>query len=210
MLRTEELLDTIPENVLLKNLKKRILNSIDYNMYQPKQSKSFIPESISKIFFGSKIKTAMSFGLVLIISGILFSAMFFNSAFKDLVGENNTIGTIGLSEMKLLESININSENILGNINIEKGKNEYKFSIDINSPEKYKLQIEFDPEYISLKNYPAKNYIVVSDNQSSVIFENSTRLTDEIIFISKNNSTDKFSVKLLKSDNKVFEKELIL
>ncbi|MCB0753910.1 MAG: hypothetical protein KDC52_20735, partial [Ignavibacteriae bacterium] len=36
LLRTEELLDTIPENVASENLKKRILNSIDYNMYQPK------------------------------------------------------------------------------------------------------------------------------------------------------------------------------
>ncbi|MCB9250086.1 MAG: hypothetical protein H6613_16830 [Ignavibacteriales bacterium] len=144
--------------------------------------------------------------MVLIITGILFSAMFFNSAFKDLVGENNTIGTIGLSEMKLLESININSENILGNINIEKGKNEYKFSIDINSPEKYKLQIDFNPLNVLIKNYSSNNNFIISDDRSSVTFENSLQLTDELEFTSKNISEDKFSIKILKDDSQIFQK----
>jgi hypothetical protein len=210
LLRTEELLDTLPENEPSKNLKKRILNSIDYNLYQSKKSKSFIPENVLNIFFGSKIKTAMSFGLVIITAGILFSAIFFNSYYKNLFNKKNTFATIGFPETDFLESVEINTANISGEIIISKGINFYQFDIDINSTEKYKLQIQFDPKNISLKDYPLSNNISVNKNSSAIEFTNSSTLPYKILFSTNNISLDNFFIKIFRDEDIVFEKELFL
>ncbi|MEE9430111.1 MAG: hypothetical protein V3V16_03660, partial [Melioribacteraceae bacterium] len=210
LLRTEELLDTLPETEPSENLKKKILNSIDYNLYQSKKSKSFIPENVLNIFFGSKFKTAMSFGLVLITAGILFSAIFFNSYYKNLFDKKNTFATIGFPETTFLQSIKINTGNISGEINISRGIDFYQFDVDLNSHEKYKLQIEYDSKNISLKDYPLSNNISVNKSNGTIVLSNSSTEPYEILFSSKSISWDKFFIKVFRNEHILFEKELVL
>lgn len=210
LLLTEELLDRLPNNDPSANLKKRILNSIDYNRYSSKNKKSSFAEYFKNIFSGSSAKLATSFALVLVIGTIIVFSFYLTSNFKNNLEDENVFGTIGVTNNQLLEIVKIDVDKISGDIQIIKEANLYKFIINVNSSEKYNLQIDFDPENVTLNNSHTENNIKISEDKSSIVFANLTNLLNEIDFKSKNISHDTFSIKLYRDDNKLFQREIIL
>ena len=210
LLITDKLLDKLPNNDPSVNLKKRIINSIDYNRYSSKKKKFSILEYFAKTFSGSSVKLVTSFTLVLIIGTIILFSFYLNSDFKNNLADENVYGTIGLHKTELVEILKIDDNNVLGNILINKEAGLYKFKIDVNSVDKYNLQIEFDPKNISIKNYPAETNVKISEDKSTITFSNSSRLLNEIVFSPKNISEDKFSIKLYRDDNRFFQREIVL
>ncbi len=151
LLRTEELLDKLPDNEPSENLKKKILNQIDYNRYAHKKEMRIIPDYISSLFSGPRKKITTSFSLGFITGILIFSLIFYVSYYNNSSEVHDIFGTMGLSETEIVESFTVNSTNISGEIEIIKGLNFYRFKINLNSSERYNLQIEFDPTNVSLR-----------------------------------------------------------
>ncbi len=210
LLKTEALLDKLPEREPSINLKKRILNSIDYDRYSNTNKKLSFSEYFARIFAGSPRKIATSFALVLIIGSIILFSIYLIPNFNSNLEDNNIYGTMGLHKPELIEILKIDKENVLGDIEINRENNLYKFKIDVNSVESYNLEIKFNPENIAIENYPSETNVKISQDNSSILFSNSTKLLQEIVFSSKNMSNDKFSIMLFNDENKLFQREIVL
>ena len=210
LLRTEELLDQLPDREPSVNLKKRILNSIDYNRYSETKKKSLFSEYFGNLITGSPRKIAISFALVLIIGSLILFNIYIVPNINNDLADQNVYGTMGLHKAELLEVLSIDEGKISGDIQINREADYYKFKIDVNSVDKYNLQIEFDPNNISIEQYPNENNVTISENKSSISFTNSTRLSKELVFKSNKQSEDKFSIKLFNENNKIFQQEIVL
>lgn len=210
LLRTEELLDQLPEREPSLNLKKRILNSIDYDRYSNKKKKTLFSEYFGRIVSGSSRKIAISFGLVLIIGSIILFSIYLIPNLNSNLADQNIYGTMGLHKSELLELLRIDKDKVSGDIQIYREANLYKFKININSIDHYNLLIEFDPKNISIEDYSSENNVKINQDQGSITFSNSTRLLNQIVFRSKKISDDEFSVKLFKENSKLFQKEIVL
>jgi hypothetical protein len=212
LFRTEKLLDKLPDVDPSENLKKRILNSIDYDRYSSKKKESLFSDFIGNIFSLSlsprKIVTSLT--LVLIIGSIILFSIYLIPSFNKNLNDQNVYGTIGVHKTELLEMLKIDNDKVLGSIQVNKEVGLYKFKIDINSVDEYNLQIEFDPNNISIEKYPSETNVKISEDKSSITFSNSSRLLNEIVFSSKNISEDKFSIKISKDDNNFFQREIVL
>lgn len=207
---TEELLDQLPNNDPSENLKKRILNSIDYNRYASKKKKTFFQEYYSRIMAGPSAKIVTSFSIVIIIGMIILFSFYINSDLNNSLNDENVYGTIGLNNTESLEIIKIDIDQISGDIKINRETNIYRFIIDVNSEEQYNLHIEFDPTNISFKNDQAENNDSIIQEDGSVIFANSKRILNELVFTSNNLSENKFSIELSKNNRKLFHREILL
>jgi len=196
LFRTEKLLDKLPDVDPSVNLKKRILNSIDYDRYTNKKKESLFSEFFGSIISLSPKKIATSFAIVLIIGGITLFSIYLIPNFNENLDDQNIIGTIGIHNTELVEILKIDDNNVLGNIQIDKEAGFYKFKFNVNSVEKYNLRIEFDPKNIVIENYPNDTNVKISEDKSSITFLNSSRLLNEIVFSSKKISEDKFSITL--------------
>lgn len=207
---SEELLDKLPNNDPSENLKKKILNSIDYNRYAEKKKKSLFKEYYSRIMTGSSKKMATSFSLALIIGIIILFSFYINSDLNNSLNDTNVYGTIGLNNAEPLEIIKIDISQISGNIKIQRETNMYEFIIDVNSEEEYNLRINFDPTKISIKNDQTKINDNIIQEDGAVIFANSKRILNDIVFTSNNLSENKFSIELSKNNKMLLHREILL
>lgn len=212
LLRTEELLDHLPENDPSSNLKKRILNSIDYNKYTSKKRKAFVPAYLSSLFSGSRIKIASSFAVGLVAVGIIISAIFYSSYFNGLSDNENILGTIGLAESETIESVIVNNPNISGKIEISKISNSYDFNIDLKSSEIYSLQIEYDPDNITYDDSSLENLknIRIEKGTDNINLISNDAQSYSLSFYSKIVTPENFAIKIFKDGNKLFEQEVHL
>jgi hypothetical protein len=212
LLRTDQLLDKIPDKDPSINLKKMILNSIDYNRYTHTKKRSTVIDFIYSMFSGSRSKIATSFAMGLLAAIAVISVIFYNSHDGSLSEINNIYGTIGITETEVVKSITVNSNNVSGKIEIGKGLNLYRFDIDLNSSKKYKLQVEFDPTNINIDNISlAKlNKIQLDKGPGFVIITGTDNDQYSLFFYTKKLSSEKFIVKIFRDEIKFFEREFVV
>ena len=210
LFRTEALLDKLPDSEPSPNLTKRILNSIDYNRYSSKTKKISFSEYFGRIFKGSPLKIATSFGLVLIVGTLILFSIYLIPTFNNNLDNQNISGTIGLHKAELIETLKIDQNKITGDIKINRVNGLYKFNIDVHSAKQYNLEIKFNPANITIENYPPEYNVKIGEDNSSIIFANSTKLVHEIVFSSKFKTDNKFSIMLFNDENKLFQREIVL
>ena len=212
LLKSEHMLDKIVDISPSPNLKERILNSIDYNLYSTKKINSKILDYLSSIFSGSRTKYAVSFALGMIAGLIILTVIFYNSTFNDELESYNTSGTIGLHKSSLVQTIEILSEDISGRVDVSKVNNFYGFDIKLNSQDKYRLLIEFDSANLSFYNLSLNdlNSVSLEKGLGYVQVSGSQDLDYSLSFSAKDLTSEKFTVKILKENRELFKKEVFV
>lgn len=207
LLKTEEFLNEIPDEDPSANLKKRILNSIDYNRYKIKPKINFITKFTSTLFETKKIKYALIFSCGLLIGMILFAAFFNGIPFKNNFQSRNIFGTMGLTETEIVKAIDVNVSDIKGKIKIGKGLSVLFFDIDLQSFEKFKLQIEFDPQKVSLEDFTFMNVntLNLEKKPGLIKIDSSNNHTYKLIFPYKDSTQSEFTVIIFRNESKIFE-----
>ncbi|HEX9252884.1 MAG TPA: hypothetical protein VF870_11620 [Ignavibacteriaceae bacterium] len=212
LLKAEHMLDKLEDLIPSPNLKERILNSIDYNLYSTKKKNSEVLDYLSSIFAGSRSKFAVSFALGMIAGLIILTVIFYNSTFHDELNNYNTSGTIGLHKSNIIQTIDILSEDIYGSVDVSKVNNFYGFDIKLNSQDKYRLLIEFDSANLSLDNFSLNDLNSVSLEQGPdyVQISGSQDLDYFLSFSAKASTSEKFILKILKENREVFKREVFV
>ena len=157
LLKTENLLNQVVDSDPSPYLKHRILDSIDSGRYAKSNQKSNLLDSISAIFLNPKAKIVSSFALGLIAGVISLVLVLNNSSFLNSSVDHDTVGTIGKPYADIVQSIDINSIEITGKIDISQTSNSVGFHIDINSSEKYDLLIDFHSQDFKTSKVSIRN-----------------------------------------------------
>jgi hypothetical protein len=212
MLETEKLLDKLPENDPSVSLKQRILNSINYDLYAKKHKVSFV-DHVVDLFSVSNRKFATSFAFGLITGFIVLAAIFYSYYSDKPFKEDNVVGTMGISESKIVESIPINlaESDISGQMIVSKSSDKYFLDINIESKNDFSLQINVDPKSITIDNFSLNkpNDFNIEKELGSIKINGSQNSNYSLAFSLKDSVAKNINIKILSHDNKLYQKEIV-
>lgn len=211
IIKSEKLLDEIPDVEPSINLKKKILNSIDYSLYSAKHTHPSALHSLSNIFSGSHRKIAVSFALGLLL-GIVVSVLISYHIINGSNEVNNVYGTMGMTETKFVKSVELNTDDFYGNVQISEGTDFYNLNFNIVSNDNYDIRLEYDPSQTNVKDFfcadldnvkflKGNNYVQISSSNASHYSINlrSDKLHQE-----------KILVKVIRNNHSLLEKNIAI
>ena len=190
LLKTNDYLSQLPDEEPTENLKKQIINSIDFNRYVPKVKK----QNSWGFLFAPKFKLAYTFAAGLVLGIIIFAVLTNNS---NTVNINDVYGTIGInnSSAAIVAEIPLDFSDIKGKIDLKVVNNNFWFNLDLNSTNKFDVVISY-PEQVRFENIRlgvAKN-IEISKGQNLIKTTNSGSQKYSLLF--SQNSEEPVSVKI--------------
>lgn len=210
LLKTESLLDNLSERDPSVSLKPRILNSLDYNYYSNANKKFSLIQYIPNIFSNSKTKIAASFAVLAI--AVVIILLFYFPNYENTLEVNNTIGTIGFSNSTVVESFNVNSNDISGKVDVLKGENLYAFDINLTSLSDYIIQIQYDNNKIHLEesSLPDFKNVHVEKSPGLVKITGFDSESYALVFKIKELLPEKVTIQIFQKDKRILEKEILL
>lgn len=188
LLLTNNYLNELPDENPSENIKKRIINSIDFNKYSPKLKSKFSWNYI----FNPKLKFVYTFAIGLLAGIIIYGVI---SNYTSKFNTEDISGTIGLEnkDVSVLEQIPVNISNISGKIEITNRENKFWLSVNLNSSKNYIFEITYsdnikfenlNPELGSTFNCSIdKNLIKISNSglqQYSILFSHNNLSSAEL------------------------------
>jgi hypothetical protein len=170
LLLTNQYLDELPDRNPSENLKKQILNSINFDKYSPKIKSKFSWRYI----FSPKLKLAYTFAVGLIAGLIIYGVI--NNYTNNSLNVDDAYGTIGLENKNttVLENLSLNYDELAGKIEVTNQGDNFWLNVDLNSAQKFNLLVTYpdnikfesiQPEPSSIFNCAIdKNIIKTSDS----------------------------------------------
>jgi hypothetical protein len=204
---TENLLDTLPKAEPSENLKKRILNSIDYNRYVPEKKQSIL----AGLFKGKRPGFALGIATLLILIGLFISNPNLISTFD----QKDVSGTMGLYSAKEVAMLDIESEGVTGTIQVIKGsdpenaENNFGFSVELKSAGSYDLEITFDPSRTAFEEIINGDNLVTGRRDDAVIISSGGISLYSILFSSAENS-GVFNLKLSSEGTELYRQKVVI
>jgi len=150
LLLTNNYLNELPDKDPSENLKKRIINSINFNKYSTK-NKSKISWSY---IFNPKLKFIYAFAIGLFAGLIIYGVI---SNYTSNFDTADTYGTIGLENKNatVIEKIPILVSNISGEIEVTNREDKFWLNVRLNSSKNYDLTVTY-PDNIKFENINPK------------------------------------------------------
>jgi hypothetical protein len=202
---TCESLNRINDPLPSENLKKQIVNSIDFNRYTPKPAKAHA-WNLNRIF---SLRTAYTFAAGLIAGIIIYSLFTMNSG---NIPPDEVSGTIGVATKAVtVKEIPINLPSLKGNIAVQEQGSNFRFIIYSSSSQPVDFIISYPDEVQfesikpaktgDIKIFSGKNYIKtsISGSQQYTLMFSSTGSVPSPVHLS-----------LVQSGNTIYECNLTL
>lgn len=203
LLLTNDYLEALPDPEPSENLKKYIVNSIDFSRY----SASDYIKSFWSFLYRPKFKYAYIFTAG-ILAGIIIISIFSNSFnYKD------TSGTIGVENIKpeMIKEIPLKFSDISGKIELLKKGTNFTVYADFNSTQKFDFVITYgnDVEFQSV-NPKSNSNIEFSNGENSIKTTSEGVQQYRFLFSKSGNKISSVNIQLIKFDNIVYQDELKL
>lgn len=207
LLLTNDYLDKLPDQEPSENLKKQIINSIDFNRYTPKVKK----QPAWSFLFAPKFKLAYTFATGLIIGIIIYAVLVNNSK---TVNINDIYGTIGINNdgANTISELPLNFSDISGNIELKGIDRNFWFNLDLNSTQDFDIVISYgnDVKFENLRLGTAKN-IEVSKGQNFIKTTNSGDQKYSLLFTQINGSEpSSIKIRIIQSGTSLYEHNLVI
>ncbi|MFZ0453249.1 MAG: hypothetical protein WCE54_18405 [Ignavibacteriaceae bacterium] len=205
--KSENLLEKLPDNDPSVNLKIQILNSIDKNKYSRVKKNSLFRIFIHRTIFQTRYKIAFTFTLGLLAGLLIYSLLFNNQTTK----HNNIYGTIGINS-EVIKSIPVEASNIGGKLDIKWINNNLGLDFSLNSPEQYNLALKFNPDKTKFDNisFYGKNKIKLDSEENILKISESGNHNYMLLFSLKAEMTVNFNLQISRGGNIIFEKEIVV
>jgi hypothetical protein len=201
---TNDYLDKLPDQEPSENLKKQIINSIDFNRYSSKVKKQFTFSTL----FAPKFKLAYTFAFGLILGIIIYAALAGNS---NTVNINDIYGTIGINNdaANTIAELPLNISDISGNIELKGIDKNFWFNLDLNSNQSFDIVITYpnDVKFDNLRLGLTKN-IEISKDQNFVKTTNSGSQKYSLLFTKNSPEPTTVNIQILQSGKTLYEHNL--
>ena len=188
-----------------ENLKKLIMNSIDFSLYAPVHKQS----RIAWLGTAFRLRYISIFAAGLLASVFIYSLFTINPA---PVNEDDITGTIGISaESKTIEEIPLNYQGIQGSIVIAKQGEKFWFNISSNSAQPIDFIIDY-PDKVQLENIKPEMQgdLKISRSNNSIKTTNSGSQQYSIVFTTGNIASSPLGLKVIQSGKTLYEREITL
>ena len=204
---TNDYLDALPDPDPSENLKKYIVNSIDFSRYSTSDNR----KNFWDFLYLPKFKYAYIFTAG-IIAGIIILSIYTNTFnYKD--NDNSTSGTIGVENIKseLIKEIPLKFSDISGKIELLKAGNNFSVNANFNSAQKFDFVIKYgnDVEFQSVNPKSVSN-IEFSNGENSIKTTSEGVQQYRFLFSKRGDKVSSIHIQLIKSDNIVYQGELKL
>ncbi len=206
LLLTSDYLNKLPDQEPTENLKKQIINSIDFNKYSPKMEK----QGFWSILFAPKFRLAYTFAIGLIVGIIIYAALVNNS---NSININDIYGTIGISneDANTTAQLPLNFSDFKGEIVLKNVDKNFWFNLKLNSTQKFDVVITY-PDQVKFENLilgVAKN-IEVSKGSNYIKTTNSGSQQYSVLFLQNSPEPATIQIQILQSGNTVYDHTLSL
>jgi len=206
LLLTNQYLDELPDGNPSENLKKQILNSINFNRYSPKVKS----RSSWSYFFNPKLKFVYTFAMGLIAGLIIYGVI---TDYTNNFNTEDVSGTIGIENKNVntLEQIPLSISNISGTIEVMNQENKFWLNVDLISSQKYDLIVTY-PDNIKFENIKPERGSNFSCNidKNNITTSNSGLQQYSLLFSQNNLSSAKLNLKISKSGKIIYNNNLTL
>ncbi len=204
---TNDYLDSLPDPEPSENLKKYIVNSIDFSRHSVSDDR----KKFWSFLYLPKFKYAYIFTAG-IIAGIIILSIYTNTFnFKDT--DNSTSGTIGVEKIKpeVIKEIPLKLSDIGGQIELVKTGNNFSVDANFNSSQKFDFVIKYgnDVEFKSVNPKSASN-IEFSNGENSIKTSSQGLQQYRFLFSKNGSKVSSIYIQLIKSDKIVYQDELTL
>jgi hypothetical protein len=203
---TNDYLDRLPDQEPSENLKKQIVNSIDFNRYSPKPKK----QSAWGFLFAPKFRLAFTFAFGLIVGIIIYAALVNNS---NTVNIDDIYGTIGINNdgANTISELPLNFSDITGNIELKGIDRNFWFNLDLNSKQDFDIVISYPAgvKFDNLRLGTAKN-IEVSKGQNFIKTTNSGVQKYSLLFTQNGSEPSNIKIQIIQSGNTVYDHNLLI
>ena len=211
MIRTDDLLSNVKNIYPSPNLKKRVLNSLDTELYKNVKKESFIKSIIPNKLFQPKLRLAFTFALGVVAGLLLYSAFFTNIYQQEPINATDLYGTIGISK-NVVENINVELLEINGSISLNRINNLFLLENNFNSVDEFLVKYQFNPKQVTFFNFSpldSEPYSIKKGNKFFQTFcsgDNNFKINFKLL----SQEGSYITVKLLQSGKLLFEKEIRL
>jgi hypothetical protein len=206
LLLTNNYLNEIPDEDPSENLKKSIINSIDFNKYSPKVKS----KSSWNYFFNPKLKLVYTFAVGLLAGLIIYGVI---SNYTNKFNTEEMSGTIGLENktVSLVKQIPVKISNISGKIEITKQGNKFWLNIDLESSQKYNIIVAY-PDEVRFKNInPAPGCTFTCNiGKNNIVTSNSGIQNYSLLFSQFNLPATKLNLMISQSGKIIYNHNLTL
>ena len=206
LLLTNKYMSELSDGNPPENLKKRILNSIDFSKYSPKIKSKFSWGYI----FNPKLKLAYTFAVGLIAGLIIYGVI---SNYTNNMNVEDTYGTIGLENKNsaVLEKLPLNNDNISGKIEITNQDNKFWLNVDLSSSQKFNLLVRY-PNNIKFENIQpgSASLFDCSIDKNLIKTSNSVSQQYKLLFSQNSLSSAELNVKITQLGKIIYDHNLKL
>jgi hypothetical protein len=203
---TNNYLNRLPDQEPTVNLKKQIINSIDFNRYSRKERK----HSAWGFLFAPKFRLAYTFAVGIIVGIIVYAVLVNNS---NTVNINDIYGTIGINNdgANTISELPLKLPDISGNIEIKGIDKNFWFNLDLDSKQNFDVVISY-PVSVKFENMRlgiVKN-IEISKEQTLIKTTNSGFQKYSLLFTQNSPEPVTVKIQILQSGNTLFEHNLTI
>jgi hypothetical protein len=147
-----------------------------------------------------------------LITGFIILATIFYSYSDQTIKENNVIGTMGTSEMNIIELIPVDLSDVSGKIILSESSDKYFLDFNFSAQKNITIQIDFDPKIVSFDNLSIKNPINFNiEKQLGVIKIIGSQISNCSLTIPVNESDNKnINIRVLSGEKIIFQQKLTL
>ena len=208
LIKTNDFLNRLPDQEPSEDLKKQIVNSIDFSRYSPATKK----QSSWGILFAPKFRLAYTFAAGLLV-GIILYAILVNNSNSNTININDVYGTIGIdnNSANTIAELPLKLSDISGKIDLKSVDRNFWFNFDLNSANKFDVVISY-PESVKFENIRlamAKN-IGISKGKNFIKATNSGLQRYSILFSRHRPEPTIIKIEILQSGNILYEHNLSL
>ncbi|MEJ2634789.1 MAG: hypothetical protein P8184_05800, partial [Calditrichia bacterium] len=154
--RASILLSEIPEFEPSPNLKKHIMNSVDFKKIPSQKQFSISFSRLRRFFTSPNPKLAYAF-VVGIVIGFLLTSIFLGDFIQgNKIDISELYGTIGLKELEnfsTLKSTPIDVSDIHGYIDVKQYRKIIVFKLALKSPRPFDAHLNYDPDFMKFTSF---------------------------------------------------------
>jgi hypothetical protein len=148
VLQTSDLLSRVGDVDPPDNLRKRIINSLDFSRYQVKRSRPVLRFLLKARQAGLKPRLAYAFALGAVVGLVVYSLFLTTPGGRYGSGVREMYGTIGINEESRftpVETMPVDMPGAVGCVNLLRFEDLLRFEVSLSGAGEFDALIEYDP-----------------------------------------------------------------
>jgi len=214
LIATNMRLTEIPQLEPTENLKKRIMNSINFDQYSVESKTAWITNLNIDWVFHPKSKLAFAFVLGMFMT-LLFLIPFWLQEIQDTHRDDiNFLGTMGLdniNELKPLKQIDLNLMNTQGMVQFKKFGQFFILDLNINCDDQTEMVFEYDPTHLHLIDInPVSTNQTIKIENSFIKISNANLIESLLLFSSESTESKSLNLKVFQAGSLAYNQKIDL